>query len=248
MLFARVFSKPVGDSLYRYVLERYPNTEYAKQAERNLGLKPTVQTEEDLAHKLFLDAEAARFGGGDIRSAVIPAYAKVVSAHPGTHEAAKAEFVIAMLYEENAHGDEKVAGSLDSAIDAFQTVRERYAGTPYGSVAETKLASAGIKPRPKTPVASPAPPAASAKLGARMGKDRMWSWVQNLGFGHKTGICLPGEEVGIVTPRKQWTVISECLSIAFGHNIAVTPLQLAMAHAAVANGGVWNPARLVKRI
>ena len=33
-----------------------------------------------------------------------------------------------------------------------------------------------------------------------------------------------------------------------GHEIAVTPLQLAMAHAAVANGGQWLPPRLIKRI
>ncbi|MDB5047848.1 MAG: hypothetical protein JWO30_919 [Fibrobacteres bacterium] len=168
-------SKPIGDSLYRFVLEKYPNTEYAKQAERNLGLKPSVQTEEDKAHKLFLEAETARFGGGDIRGAVIPAYAKVVSEHPTTREAAKAQFVIAMLYEQNAHGEEQVAGSLDSAIGAFQTVRERYAGTPYGDAAESKLAAAGIKPRPKTPVApaahaAPAPvaspaPGAAAKPG-----------------------------------------------------------------------------------
>lgn len=157
-------SKPVSDSLYRFVLEKYPNTEYAKQAERNLGLKPTVQTEEDKAHKLFLDAEASRFGGGDIGGAVIPAYAKVVSGYPRTREAAKAQFVIAMLYEERAHGEEQMAGSLDSAVSAFQTLRERYAGTPYGDAAETKLAAAGIKPRPKAPAAQA--PAAGSKTAA----------------------------------------------------------------------------------
>lgn len=87
-----------------------------------------------------------------------------------------------------------------------------------------------------------------AKLGIRLGTERLANWVQNLGFGHKTSICLPGEESGIVPPRKRWTVLSECMSIPMGHNIAVTPLQLAMAHSAVANGGVWNPPRLVKRI
>ncbi|MEO7426810.1 MAG: hypothetical protein ABI036_16610, partial [Fibrobacteria bacterium] len=153
-------SKPMSDSLYRYVLDKYPNTEYAKQAERNLGLKPTVQTQEDLAHKLFLEAETARFGGGDLFTAVIPAYRRVVTEFPDTREAAKAQFDIAVLYEENAHGEEKVAGSLDSAISAFQTLRERYAGTPFGVAAETKLAAAGLKPRPKN--SAPAAPASNA--------------------------------------------------------------------------------------
>ena len=87
-----------------------------------------------------------------------------------------------------------------------------------------------------------------AKLGIRLGVERLANWVQNLNFGRKTGLCLPGEEIGIVPARKRWTVLSECMSIPMGHNIAVTPMQLAMAHCAVANGGMWNPPRLVKRI
>ena len=149
--------KSVSDSLYRYVLEKYPNTEYAKQSERNLGLKPTVQTEEDNAHRLFLEAEAIRFGGGDLGAAVIPAYAKVVAQHGSTRDAAKAQFVIAMVYEQLANGEEAVAGSLDSAISAHQSTRERYAQTPYGLASDAKLAAAGIKPRPKGPAPSGIP-------------------------------------------------------------------------------------------
>ncbi len=162
-------SKPAGDSLYRYVLEKYPNTEYAKQAERNLGLKPTVQTEEDIAHKLFLEAEALRFGGSDLAGEVIPAYARVVSAHPRTCEAARAQFAIAMLYEGLSFGEEKLAGGLDSAKSAFSAVREGYPGTPWFNVADAKLNAAGIKPGPKPAApANPAPatPGAPAAPGA----------------------------------------------------------------------------------
>lgn len=87
-----------------------------------------------------------------------------------------------------------------------------------------------------------------AKLGMRLGVERLSHWVANLNFGRKTGLCLPGEELGIVTPARRWSLANECASIAMGHNIAVTPMQLAMAHCAVANGGMWNPPRLVKRI
>lgn len=164
-------AKPVGDSLYQYVLQKYPNTEYAKQAERNLGLKPTVQTREDQAHKLLLDAEAARFGGGDIRGAVIPAYARVVREFPDTREAAKAQFAIAMLHEERIHGDQKLPGSQDSAVAAYQILRERFPESPQGKAAETKLAAAGIKPRDKgpatsTPAAAPATPSTPATPAA----------------------------------------------------------------------------------
>lgn len=152
--------KPISDSLYRYVLEKYPNTEYAKQAERNLGLKPSVETREDQAHKLFLEAEASRFGGHDLKAEVIPAYAKVVAGYPESHEAARAEFAIAMLYEQMAQGEEKVPGSLDSAVAAYQVLRERYARSPQGEVAVAKLTAAGIKPLthgPATPAKAPAP-------------------------------------------------------------------------------------------
>jgi cell division protein FtsI (penicillin-binding protein 3) len=86
-----------------------------------------------------------------------------------------------------------------------------------------------------------------AKLGIRLGPERLKAWVSNLRFGSRTGICLPGEEVGIV-PRGNWSNINEGMSVPMGHNLSVTPIQLALAHAAVANGGEWLPPRLVKRI
>ena len=148
-------SKTSGDSLYQYVMEKYPNTEYAKQSQRNLGLKPTVQTKEDLAHALFLEAEAMRFSGGDILAGVIPAYAKVIQAFGETREAAKAQFVVAMLFEQMSQGDEKVAGTLDSAIAAYSVIRSRYQKSPYFYISDTKLAAAGIRPPSRI---SPVPP------------------------------------------------------------------------------------------
>jgi hypothetical protein len=138
-------SKAASDSLYKYVLEKYPNTEYAKQAERNLGMRPTVQTDEDAAHRLFLEAEALRFGGADLAAAVIPAYAKVVAAYPATRESARAQFAIAMLYEDLAFGEGKLPGGLDSAKAAYIALREGYPESPYYPIADAKLEAAGIK-------------------------------------------------------------------------------------------------------
>jgi cell division protein FtsI (penicillin-binding protein 3) len=87
-----------------------------------------------------------------------------------------------------------------------------------------------------------------AKLGVRLGPDRLYRWIHHFNFGRQMGISLPGEDAGIVLPRKQWNVLGSCLSIPIGHEIAVTPLQMAMAHAAIANGGMWQPPRLVSRI
>jgi len=87
-----------------------------------------------------------------------------------------------------------------------------------------------------------------AKLGLRLGPERLYDWVVRLHFGHKLGICLPGEGAGIVNPKNKWNQLGACMSVPMGHEIAVTPLQLIMAHGAIANRGTWLPPRLVKRI
>ncbi len=87
-----------------------------------------------------------------------------------------------------------------------------------------------------------------AKLGIRLGPDRLHEWIRVFNFGRRTGVCLPGEDGGIMLPQKQWSVLGSCMSVPIGHEVAVTPMQLAMAHAAVANGGLWQPPRLVKRV
>ncbi len=60
----------------------------------------------------------------------------------------------------------------------------------------------------------------------------LWQW----GFGHDTGVELPGEEQGLLPPADQWLGVVPA-NIAIGQGIAVTPLQLARAVAAIANGG-----------
>jgi cell division protein FtsI (penicillin-binding protein 3) len=89
-----------------------------------------------------------------------------------------------------------------------------------------------------------------AKLGVRMTPEQMKGWMQRLGFGQRTGITLRGEDSGLL-PRGsggKWSRLNENMSLSIGHGIMVTPLQLALAHAAVANGGLWLPPRLIKRV
>lgn len=87
-----------------------------------------------------------------------------------------------------------------------------------------------------------------AKMGIALGPQRLYDWVQQYGFGRRSGIELPGENVGIVLPRRRWNELGSCMSVPMGHEIAVTPLQMAMAHAAVANEGLWLPPRVVRRV
>ena len=86
----------------------------------------------------------------------------------------------------------------------------------------------------------------AAKVGIKMGQDRLLEYIRNFGFGDRTGIPLPGESWGIVHPSK-WTKVS-IAQIPMGQGIAVTPLQMALAMCAVANDGVLMRPLLVDRL
>ena len=84
-------------------------------------------------------------------------------------------------------------------------------------------------------------------LAGRVGATSLADWISRFGFGHDTGIDFPGESPGIVLPRNQWYG-SAVATIPIGQGIAVTPIQLAAAYAAVANGGMWVTPHLVDRV
>ena len=75
-----------------------------------------------------------------------------------------------------------------------------------------------------------------AKIGERMGNDRLYEAVATFGFGGPTGIELPGELGGLLRPLKQWNAYSTG-SVPMGQEIATTPLQLITAYGALCNGG-----------
>ncbi len=86
------------------------------------------------------------------------------------------------------------------------------------------------------------------RIGERFGAERLHDWARTFGFGQPCGLGLPGDEKGQVAPKAKWTLTGACMSVPMGHEIAITPIQLALAHAAVANGGIYNPPRLIRRM
>ena len=79
-------------------------------------------------------------------------------------------------------------------------------------------------------------------LAQLLGRDRLTSWLGRFGFGKKTGIDFPGESGGILPSYWSGSTIG---TLPIGHGIAVTPVQMAAAYAAVANGGIWAEPHLV---
>jgi cell division protein FtsI (penicillin-binding protein 3) len=84
-------------------------------------------------------------------------------------------------------------------------------------------------------------------IAARLGRTRFDHWVRTFGFGKPTGIDLPGEESGIVPQLKQYSG-SSMGNLPIGQGLAVTPIQMATAYAAIANGGILRPPHVIARI
>ena len=70
---------------------------------------------------------------------------------------------------------------------------------------------------------------------------------RSFGFGHADGHRLPRREPGIVLPLDEWSG-STIGNVPIGQGIAVTPIQMASAYAAIANGGVWLQPHLVDHV
>jgi penicillin-binding protein 2 len=92
------------------------------------------------------------------------------------------------------------------------------------------------------------------QMAINLGIDRLAKWAHDFGFGQPTGIQLPGEASGIV-PSTEWAqsqgrpnvYTGELAQAGIGQNVvAVTPLQLANAYAALANGGKLMQPMIVK--
>ena len=79
-------------------------------------------------------------------------------------------------------------------------------------------------------------------LAQLLGRERLTGWLAKFGFGRKTGVDFPAETQGILPNYWSSSTIG---TLPIGHGIAVTPVQMATAYAAVANGGVWKQPHLV---
>ncbi len=85
------------------------------------------------------------------------------------------------------------------------------------------------------------------KVGLAIGPERFYRYIREFGFGEKSGIELPGEGVGLLRETKDWSSLSNA-TISIGQEIAVTPLQVTRAVAAIANGGVLVTPRILERV
>lgn len=85
------------------------------------------------------------------------------------------------------------------------------------------------------------------KIGFKVGTERLSRFVALFGFGRRVSPDFPGESSGIVWKPEQWTERA-LASVSMGYQIAVTPLQIAAAFGAVANGGEYVEPRVLRAV
>ncbi|PYI89447.1 MAG: penicillin-binding protein 2 [Verrucomicrobia bacterium] len=87
----------------------------------------------------------------------------------------------------------------------------------------------------------------AAKLALSVGDQKFYEYIRRFGFGERTGVELPGEISGVIRPPQSWSKIS-ITRIPMGHEVGVTPLQMTVAMATIANGGKLITPRIVKSV
>ena len=85
-------------------------------------------------------------------------------------------------------------------------------------------------------------------VGLRLGPERMSRYIRRFGFGQALARDLPGQGRGIVNPPSALESERELASVSMGYAVSVTPLQMAAAANAVANGGELVEPRLVRAV
>jgi cell division protein FtsI/penicillin-binding protein 2 len=85
------------------------------------------------------------------------------------------------------------------------------------------------------------------KIGALDGANSFSEWVHRFGFGARTGVDLPGEEMGRPLPLSEYSG-SSMGNLPIGQGELVTPMQMASAYAAIANGGILRAPHIVSAV
>jgi cell division protein FtsI (penicillin-binding protein 3) len=105
----------------------------------------------------------------------------------------------------------------------------------------------GVEPLTTAQILARSSNVGAIKIGFLEGAASFNDWVRRFGFGVRTGIELPGEETGLVLPLSHYSG-SSMGNLPIGQGQLVTPLQMASAYSAIANGGILRPPRIIRSV
>jgi cell division protein FtsI (penicillin-binding protein 3) len=140
-----------------------------------------------------------------------------------------------------------VAGALQDGVVTPSTVFDI---PPVLHVADRTISDAeshGYEPLTTAKILKVSSNIGADLIGMRVGATRFNYWVRKFGFGARTGSHIPGEQTGIVLKPSQYSG-SSMGNLPMGQGESVTPIQMAAAYSAIANGGVLRPPHIVESI
>src|SRR5436190_6116885 len=114
-------------------------------------------------------------------------------------------------------------------------------------VADRTISDAEVRPPESLTVAqilAQSSNVGAVKIGLELGGDEFYKWIRRFGFGELTGIAYPGEEQGIVPTPSEFSG-STMGNLPIGQGLSVTPMQMAAAYSAIANGGILRTPQLI---
>jgi len=140
-----------------------------------------------------------------------------------------------------------IAGALE---DGVVTPRTSFVLRPTIQVADRVIHEAHWRPTQRMTVRRilyDSSNIGTITVAQRLGPGELSTWIERFGFGRKTGLDYLGESPGLVLPLDQWSG-STIGTVPIGQGIAVTPMQMVSAYAAIGNGGVMPTPHLVERV
>ena len=213
---------------------------------QDLGLTIDLAVQTAAERALAAAVQGEKAAGGSVvvldpRDGAILALASNPSYDPGRVAAATPEALrdraISWTYEP---GSTMKAITVAAAIDkGVVTPKTSYNDVGYAVIGGRVLSNAlgrAYGPTTVQQVLERSQNAGAVFVASKLGAPDLYSYLRAFGFGERTGVDLASETGGSVRPLAQWYPV-DLGTIAFGQGLAVTPLQLAAAYAAIANGG-----------
>jgi cell division protein FtsI/penicillin-binding protein 2 len=130
-----------------------------------------------------------------------------------------------------------IAAALDKGVVTPTTA---YDDVGYAIIGGRRLSNALGKaygPTNVTQILERSANAGAVFVATKLGAQDLYAYLRAFGFGERCGVDLAAETTGSVRPLVEWYPV-DLGTIAFGQGLSVTPLQLASAYAAIANGGM----------
>jgi len=212
----------------------------------DLSLTIDLAVQNAVERELAAVVEREKAAGGaivvlDPKDGAILAIASSPTYDPGRVASADAEALrnraISWTYEPGSTMKAiTVAAALDKGVVTPST---SYEDRGCAMIGGRTLCNAGFRSYGQTTVTqilARSQNAGAVFVASKLGANDLSAYLNSFGFGQRTGVDLSAETTGIVRPLAEWYPV-DLGTISFGQGLSVTPLQLASAYAAIANGG-----------